>query len=108
MPKRAYKKYRVIASDEVQGEGSWVKLGAPAWSDFLDAWASGIDATKPMAVALKMMPNVVADWNWVDDEGNPLPLPRDDPEVIDRLTRQEQSFIVDELDLEGLEERQKN
>lgn len=35
----------------------------------------------------------VADWNWVDDHGQPLPKPRDNPNVAALLTN---------LELEGL------
>ena len=36
----------------------------------------------------------VVKWNWVDDEGNPLPCPKDVPSVIDELTNEESEFLV--------------
>jgi hypothetical protein len=39
----------------------------------------------------------IADWNWVDDDGKPLPLPKQDPGVIDQLTDQEFAYLGDIL-----------
>ena len=36
----------------------------------------------------------VLEWNFVDDEGEPLPQPAEKPEVVDELTEEEATFIV--------------
>lgn len=36
----------------------------------------------------------VADWNWVDDAGQPLPNPRDHPEVVELLTDTELNELL--------------
>jgi hypothetical protein len=40
------------------------------------------------------MAEMIVEWNWVDDNGNPLSLPRDDPSVVDWLTMDEIMAIV--------------
>jgi len=46
---------------------------------------------------LKMLADHLLDWNWVDDEDNPLPLPKNDPSVIDELTSAESEFLANLL-----------
>jgi len=36
-------------------------------------------------------------WNWVDDNGVPLPQPQDGPEVFEELTIQEIQFLSEHL-----------
>lgn len=36
----------------------------------------------------------VADWNWVDDTGQPLPNPRECPEVVESLTDTELNELL--------------
>jgi len=36
----------------------------------------------------------VIEWNWVDEKGGPLPLPMDDPAIIDGMTDEEVGFLV--------------
>lgn len=47
-------------------------------------------------------------WNWVGDDGEPLPLPADDPTVIERLTTEEMAFIAACVNGERQSEEQKN
>jgi hypothetical protein len=35
---------------------------------------------------VKRVISYVADWNWVDHDGQPLPNPREHPEVVTQLT----------------------
>ena len=51
-----------------------------------------------------MLKRIVVDWDWVDDEGNPLAKPKDDPDVIDALHIDEQTFIVDNIDFGDVED----
>lgn len=92
MPKRR----RVVrhASNEVQGEGSWVITAAlnvaemrafrkRADEEDFDAFELGVEVLKTH----------VYEWNWVDDDDKPFPQPKDDPEVIDLLTDAEVDFL---------------
>lgn len=38
---------------------------------------------------------LVMDWDWVDGDDRPLPLPKDDPSVVQRLTAREIGFLND-------------
>jgi len=41
--------------------------------------------------------DVTREWNWVDDEGNPLPQPYQNPDVFDLLSGEEIEFITDRM-----------
>lgn len=86
-----------VESDEVQGEGSFVVLRKPSWREQQDkneriAEANGGAMPRSMAelarvttewlrtnreVAEQQVAGCVVRWNWVDDEGKPMPLPKD-------------------------------
>jgi hypothetical protein len=86
---------RKVLSDEVQGEGSYVTLRALPYS--MISARAGIDQDD-FAQVLKFnetfLASVVVDWNWVDDDGNPLPLPADDPGVVEKLVIPEFQWIA--------------
>lgn len=88
---------RTVDSDAVQGKGSWVKIKAlrlkqmrrirkqqAAEGEDFDNFEAGLD----------LLREHVADWNWVDDDGQRLPSPADDPDVLDDLTDQEVDFLT--------------
>lgn len=122
MAERKHKKFRRIDSSEVQGEGSFVKIQSPGF-DVLGnllsvAQIQGVDGTEVTDTAavmaslssetvdsiFELLEKVVVEWDWVDDNGNPLPQPKDDPEVIRRETSQaEQQFLVANLDFGGVD-----
>jgi len=100
-----------VAADEVQGEGSWVDLRRLSWEQqrraqrLLAEHAGGElprDTTKvPLTVAFlevnseftrEMLASGVAAWNWVDDQGQALPLPAAGGMVL--LSDQEVAFLV--------------
>jgi len=110
MGKRKHKKYRRVDSSEVQGEGSFVLLKSPGFSDLREIGGLSTLEEDTSATVKAMIPlwaSLVIDWDWVDDDDNPLPKPSDQPEVIDSLSFQEQQFLLDALDLDGLSD-QKN
>ena len=47
-------------------------------------------------------------WNWVGDDGEPLPLPADDATVIERLTTDEMALVISCVNGERQTEEQKN
>lgn len=49
---------------------------------------------KQAAMGDQLMIDHIAEWNWVDDEGKPLPLPKTNPEVIDELMNEEIRFLT--------------
>lgn len=80
MPKRKMT-YRV-KSDAVQGEGSWVELGYMAWGDVQAAMSGDLKADDILEAHVK-------DWNWVDGEGEALPLD------VGALFEPERVFLLD-------------
>ena len=96
MPKR--QSVKTHKSDEVQGVGSFVVttevkvkeirvLRKRAADPDLDAFEEGI----------KLLAKHVVKWNWVDDEGKPLPSPKDNLEVMDDLTDGESQYLTNLL-----------
>lgn len=109
MPQRQSVKIHI--SEEVQGEGSWVKIrrltvGQQAMfrAAMTDAEKSVISinderlnrltkATMVIDAQKKILQQNVIEWNWVDDDGAVLPLPARQPEVLDMLTDEEFLFL---------------
>lgn len=94
MPKRKVtKKY---PTPELQGEGSWVVFRYLKVSDIQkikeEAKAEGEDYNY-FDGGLQMLEKRLVRWNWVGDEGEPLPQPTEDPSIIGELN---------ELEIEGL------
>lgn len=93
MPQR--KAIRQVFTPEVQGEDSWVKvsrLKVGQW--FALQGPEGANGAEPSQAeqvrrGLKVLVEHVLGWNWVDDEGQPLPQPKDDPAVLEQLTDEE-------------------
>lgn len=115
MPKRVGVKRH--NSQEVQGEGSYVVVTGVKVKEIRRIRQQTRDAERERArhdVLLKedplaQVPEVeydefesglallashIVDWNWVDDEGDPLPLPKDDPAVVEELTNEESEFLI--------------
>lgn len=134
MPKRQF----IIThdSDDVQGEGSYIKLRSVTYGEGkqmrkqMDAFTqrreelnaklsngasdaekkklrSQLEAVDAEVQALneQVLVDKIYEWNWVDDNDQPLPLPKDDPKVIDTLTTGEMQFI--QAKLRGTDEDRK-
>ncbi|HML23520.1 MAG TPA: hypothetical protein PKD09_17825 [Aggregatilinea sp.] len=93
MPKRqAIYTYK---SDEVQGEGSFVKIRAVTYGEAkkLRGAVQGMTDDEKVVQNEQLIIDKIVEWNWVDDDGNPLPRPKDDPTVLESLTAQEMAFL---------------
>lgn len=108
MPKRN-NTFRV-ESEEVQGEGSFVVLRRQSWRDAqqnnrLLAEMNGGELPRGVEhirltteflganvnITKQTLEKAVVAWNWVDDEGNPQPIPSaGEPD----LTQEEVQFII--------------
>ena len=96
MPKR--QSMRRVKSDLVQGEGSYIDMRQIPYGMIADARkmkASG--EVDEVEYTRDLVNRIVAGWNWVDDDGNPLPPPGEDPDVIDRLLASEVACIVQQV-----------
>jgi hypothetical protein len=118
-----------VESDEVQGKGSFVVVrrlsyGQKRAATRMVARAAGgtiptdlkaegltIDAeylNDNDAFTGQLLQENVLEWNWVDFDGNPLRLPKDDPGVIDQLTDDEVEFLVRHINPKKAEAQEKN
>jgi hypothetical protein len=105
MPQR--KNVRRIPSPGVQGDDSWIEVSRLTVGEARDADRFRTDGEgDSFHAVLELYQKHVVGWNWVDDDGEPLPLPGDDPGVVEALTDLEFSFVGDCL--AGNEVEQKN
>jgi len=120
---------RTFDASSVQGDGATLILrGATVgevlnnrrsaearntWRYRLGRWLGRLFRKRPSESA-QMRDNMayyarfVRAWNWVGDDGEPLPVPGDDPSVIERLTTEEMAFVVACVNGERQSEEQKN
>jgi len=104
---------RRIETPEIQGEDSWIALRPMTVGEALALQqdAEKIPGLKERFIAfvkrlfrirenahprsrayelsMRRILAFVADWNWVDDRGEPLPNPRQNPDVVKLLTNTE-------------------
>lgn len=82
-------------SAAVQGEGSYVKLRALKWGDSkkLAARRDAMSQEEQVLLHEEMIREHVVEWNWVDYDGNPLPLPKENPQILDDMTNEEMTFL---------------
>ena len=103
MSERINKKYRKVDSSEVQGDGSWVIIRKVGFEIIQGQNVTDLqNADSNVDLAYKAAKTVLYEWNWVDDDGELLPQPKDDPEVFDELTIEEQWFILQAAELDKL------
>lgn len=90
----ARKPNRMIPTNEVQGEGSFIELRRYLWGEWQDLDAK-VDAGEinENQRGERLMALQIVKWNWTDEENKPLPLPKDDPDVFKRLTATEMMFL---------------
>ncbi len=84
---RIYKSKFRVASDEVQGEGSWVDFQRPTWGMIGELPADDRSGKRLLELA-------IVGWNWTDDDGAALPLPKDTPGLLDRLPQPEAIWLM--------------
>jgi hypothetical protein len=82
-----------VASEQVQGEGSWVEVREIKYGEYKRARKLAADGGGE-ELDDQMIRDHVAAWNWVDDADQELPLPSADPAVIDDLTVLEKGFLI--------------
>lgn len=81
--------------DEIQGEGSYVVVTAVKVREIRGIRKKAKDPEfDDFEGGIQLLARHIVKWNFVDDEGNPLPIPSEDPKVIDELTDEESQFLV--------------
>ena len=76
-----------VSTESVQGEGSWVELRGVTVGEQKAARAGQLDDDQVII-------EHVIGWNWADEAGRPLPLPKDEPGIVDTLTSEEARVLV--------------
>ncbi len=80
-----------VSSEEIQGEGSYVVLRYMKFGLVLEAMEKTEGKSNPKdekEYTLKLLRDAVVEWNWVDDNGAPLPLPSEGLEIESLLTNE--------------------
>jgi hypothetical protein len=97
MPSRLTLAKRVDAS-EVQGEGAWVEIRARTYGESKRYFEMAEKGALTNAAALEeneiLIAKHVIAWNWVDENGDEMPLPSSDPSVLMGLTTDEAHFLT--------------
>lgn len=96
---------RRLDSSEVQGDGSYVVFRRLEVG-LVKEIRSNPNGKTNLELNMDSILACVVDWNWVDDEGTPLPLPNEDPTVLDKLFFSETDFLIDAI--WGTDEERKN
>lgn len=95
MPKRQMVQH--VLSDAVMGKGSWVDFRRMTVAESKAIRASSEqhagDESWAETHSVQLLADHIVNWNWVDENDAALPLPKDDPTVIDRLTDLELNFL---------------
>lgn len=87
-------------SEVVQGEGSFVVVRKLTMGDVKQLRKqTGKDITDDVSleIGVDTIAAHIIEWNWVDDNDKPLPIPNDDPAIIDKLTTDEFKFLAESL-----------
>ncbi len=87
-----------FASDEVQGEGSYVvikQLSVKEAREWQSTWKQAEDEEAQFNLGANLIRGRVQEWDWVDFDGTPLSQPKDDPGAIDKLLINELKFLVE-------------
>jgi len=95
-----------LDTTEVQGEGSFVVLTLPTLREVQSVLAKGGESLEAFQESSDVLSNHIKEWDWVDDDGNPLPLPKDEPGIANALTTQEFKLLINTLF--GSDEARKN
>ena len=104
MAKRLHRQYRVIDSAPVQGDGSFVKVKNMTLSELMDyGKANGKKSDlDPSQMGLAILDQMIVDWNWVDDDDRPLPIPAENPGTIAALPFQEANWLLESTGLQEM------
>jgi hypothetical protein len=91
MPKRTLKTMRVPTP--IMGDDAWIEVREPTWGEAEELIKAGQEGD--IALLGDRIAKFLMSWNWVEDDGSPLPLPAQDPSVLRRLQVSEVRAIVE-------------
>lgn len=93
---------RKVRSSEVQGSGSFVvfkKIRVKDMREIQESYANieEDDSEASMKLTTDLLKDYLIEWNWCDENQEPLPLPAEDPDVIENLTDEELLFLSENI-----------
>lgn len=91
---------------DVQGDDSYVVITLPEVAEIREILGHDGQDVETFEDGAGVIARHVLEWNWVDDDDKPLPVPTKDPSVVDRLTTLEYKALIEFL--LGSEEDRKN
>lgn len=94
MPRR--QGIRRMDSEDVMGEGSYVVVRPVTYGEAQKIMRVEEGSGQEQAALEQLVVDTVVEWNWVDDDGGPLPQPND-PEVLQLLYTHEFAWLVDAI-----------
>lgn len=111
---------RVVDSAEVMGQGSWIKVRTLTVSEnnrFIEMTLasqrlaaqdnpSAEELSKTEHALRSVICGALIAWNWVNDDGEDLPAPHNNPALLDDLTQAEVRFLMDAV--RGVEREKKS
>lgn len=100
---RKYKSTFKVKSDDVQGEGSFVIFKRLSWAEMRPLLDLKSDER-----AEKIVRACTLDWNWTDDNDQPLPNPQSHPEIFDALMSEELAWLMANVNGEATVDEAKN
>jgi len=90
------KRRRIVKFDspEIQGEGSWARVSQLTVKEMREIdKLKDVESFDSFELAISTIKSHVVEWNWVDDDGEPMPQVPDSPEVVEALTDYEVEFL---------------
>jgi len=97
MPSRRYKSRRRIKTDDIQGEGSFVVISAMTYAHAQDLFAEdGVTLSQNFTAeqGFELLQRLILEWNWVDDDDEPLPIPSEGEGVLKGLPIEELDYLL--------------
>jgi hypothetical protein len=103
MPQR--QNITTVPTEHLQGAESWVKVRSITVEDWerrqkiladgkKAAEANDVEAAmKTETEYRELVARYILDWNWLDDDGQPLPCLAEDISVFNKLTMEEANFL---------------
>lgn len=78
-----------------QGEDAEIRYSVSTINE-LQAELDSLDLSSPEAEqrAREFFAKRLISWNWVDNDGTPLPQPHNNPDVFGELTSEEMQFVA--------------
>ena len=85
MAKRLTSVFR-LDTESVQGEGSFATLRHVSMKEQREIRRMVEEEISAFDLGAFLLRQNVLDWNWVNDDDEPMPNPQEDPDVIELLT----------------------